>query len=214
MHHIFPQYSKGELIADGCIHVIGVTASIIAALSLVLVASNHLPPKATASVIIYSAGLLAVFGFSAAYNLVNVSRWKGLLRRFDHAAIYVKIAATYTPFAVVKMGGTAGFALLGVVWAIAALGATAKLIAPGHFVRTAYVLYLAQGWACMAALNPLVTALSTSALVLLLMGGVLYTVGVAFHLWQKLPYNNAIWHGFVLVASACHFAAIVDAVVI
>jgi hemolysin III len=194
--------------------VIGVTASIIAALSLVLVASNHLPPQATASVLIYSAGLLAVFGFSAAYNLVNVSRWKGLLRRFDHAAIYVKIAATYTPFAVVKMGGTAGFALLGVVWAIAALGATAKLITPGHFVRTAYVLYLAQGWACVVALNPLVMALSTSALVLLLLGGVLYTVGVAFHLWQKLPYNNAIWHGFVLVASACHFAAIVDAVVI
>ena len=126
MHYIFPQDSKGELIVDGCIHVSGVTASIIAALSLVLVASNHLPPKATASVIIYSSGLLAVFGFSAAYNLVNVSRWKGLLRRFDHAAIYVKIAATNTPFAVVKMGGTAGFALLGVVWAIAALGATAK----------------------------------------------------------------------------------------
>ena len=193
--------------------MIGVTASIIAALSLVLVASNHLPPKATASVIIYSAGLLAVFGFSAAYNLVNVSSWKGLLRRFHHAAIYVKIAATYTPFAVVKMGGTAGFALLGVVWAIAALGATAKLIAPGHsserltFLSGSRVgLHRCAKSACDGAFDE--CPLPTHSRWYPLHGSRRVPP------WQKLPYNNAIWHGFVLVPSACHFAAIVDAVVI
>ncbi len=214
MQQDFPTYSKGELIADGTIHVVGVTASLVAAASLALVAFNQLPPYATASVLVYSAGMLAVFGFSAAYHLVNRPHLKAWLRRFDHAAIYVKIAATYTPFTVVKLGGTIGLGLLGTVWIIAAVGVFAKLALPGHFVRTAYVLYLAQGWICLAALGPLLAALSTTALLLLVLGGVLYSVGVAFHLWQKLPYNNAIWHGCVLVASGCHFAAVVHAVVL
>jgi hemolysin III len=156
--------------------------------------------------------MVGVFCFSAGYNLVSGSRLKALLRRFDHAAIYVKIAATYTPFAMVKIGGAAGFGLLGVVWAVGLFGVAAKLFWPAQLVRTSYVLYLAQGWACVAALGPLTDALPGRALVLLVVGGILYTVGVAFHLWRSLPYHNAIWHGFVLVASACHFSAIVDAV--
>jgi hemolysin III len=102
------------------------------------------------------------------------------------------------------MGDAVGMVLLGVVWAITAFGATAK--------RTSYVLYLVQGWAVLAAFNSLVPAVSGRVLILLVVGGCLYTVGVVFHLWEKLPYHNAIWHGFVLLASLCHFAAIVDAV--
>jgi hemolysin III len=201
------------LIADGCIHAVGVVASIAAASILVAVALTHLSSGAALSVIVYCAGMLAVFCFSAAYNLTSGPR-RWLLRRLDHAAIYVKIAATYTPFAAIKLGGTAGFALLGAVWGIAVLGALAKLLVPAHFVRTSYVLYLAQGWAGVFALQPLLGALSGTALTLLLVGGVLYTVGVVFHLWSRLPFNNAIWHGFVLAASACHFGAVVNAVVL
>ncbi len=214
MSHAFPVYTKGELIADGTLHVIGVTASLIAAASLTLLAAGELPPHASASVIIYSVGLLAVFGCSAAYHLVTRPRLKALLRRCDHAAIYVKIAATYTPFAAVKMGGIAGMALLGTVWGIAAIGVFTRLVLPVQYVRTAYVLYLAQGWACLAALKPLLAAVPETAMTLLVLGGVLYTAGVAFHLWHRLPYHNAIWHAFVLAASACHFAAVVDAVVL
>ena len=214
MSHVFPVYTKGELIADGALHVIGVTASLVAAASLTLLAAGELPPHATASVLIYSVGLLAVFGCSAAYHLVTRPKLKALLRRFDHAAIYIKIAATYTPFAAVNMGGLAGMALLGTVWTIAVVGGFTRLVLPGQFVRTAYVLYLAQGWACLAALKPLLGAVPETALTLLVVGGVLYTAGVAFHLWQRLPYHNAIWHAFVLAASACHFAAVVDAVVL
>ncbi len=212
MSHVFPVYTKGELIADGALHVIGVTASLVAAASLTLLAAGELPPHATASVLIYSVGLLAVFGCSAAYHLVTRPKLKALLRRFDHAAIYIKIAATYTPFAAVNMGGLAGMALLGTVWTIAVVGGFTRLVLPGQFVRTAYVLYLAQGWACLAALKPLLGAVPETALTLLVVGGVLYTAGVAFHLWQRLPYHNAIWHAFVLAASACHFGAVVDAV--
>ena len=209
----FPSYTRPELIADGCVHAISVIAGLIAASILIAIALTHLDPGAAAAVVIYALGMLAVFCFSAAYNMTRGPR-RWLLQRFDHAAIYVKIAATYTPFAALKLGGLAGFSLLGVVWGIAVLGAAATLIMPAQFVRTSYVLYLAQGWACVFALPPLMEALSATALALLLIGGVLYTVGVVFHLWHRLPYNNAIWHGCVLVASACHFAAVMDAVVL
>ena len=209
----FPSYTRPELIADGCVHAIGVIGGLCAGAILIAIALTHLDAGASAAVVIYVLGMLAVFGFSAAYNMTRGPR-RWLLQRFDHAAIYVKIAATYTPFAAVKLGGLAGFSLLGAVWAIAVLGAAAKLYMPAQFVRTSYVLYLAQGWACVFALPPLIEALSATALALLLIGGVLYTVGVVFHLWQRLPYNNAIWHGFVLVASACHFGAVLDAVVL
>ncbi len=212
MSHDFPEYTLGERVADGLIHVVGVTASLAAAATLVTVGIVYLPPLSTASVVVYSAGMLAVFCFSAAYNLVGRPGLKAILRRFDHAAIYVKIAATYTPFALVKMGGAAGIGLLAAVWAVGLFGVAAKLFWPAQLVRTSYVLYLAQGWACVAALGPLTEALPERALILLVVGGVLYTVGVVFHLWQSLRYHNAIWHGFVLVASACHFGAVVDAV--
>jgi hemolysin III len=209
----YPSYTRPELIADGCVHAIGVIGGLSAAAILIAIALTHLSPGAAAAVVVYALGMLAVFCFSAAYNLNRGPR-RWLLQRFDHAAIYVKIAATYTPFAAVKLGGLAGFSLLGAVWAIAVLGAAAKLFIPAQFVRTSYVLYLAQGWACVFALPPLIEALSATALALLVIGGVLYTVGVVFHLWQRLPYHNAIWHGFVLTASACHFAAVLDAVVL
>lgn len=211
MSMTFPEYTRGERIADAVIHVAGVSASIVAASVLLVVAFTYFAPHATASVSVYAIGLVAVFCCSAAYHLTRGPRLKAILRRFDHAAIYIKIAATYTPFAVVKMGGAAGIGLLAAVWLVALVGASAKLIVPGQFVRTAYVLYLAQGWAGLIVLKPLFLTLSSTALILLLVGGVLYTVGVVFHLWQRLRYHNAIWHAFVLSASACHFAAIVNA---
>jgi len=208
---VFPRYTRGEVIADGVVHVAGIALGIAGLTALIILAATQLDGASATAVLIYGGGMLAVFLCSAAYNLSR-GRWRWLLRRLDHAAIYVKIAATYTPFAAIKMGGTVGIALLVAVWAIAVIGASAKLIAPAQFVRTAYVLYLAQGWAAVFTLPAMFEALPVTAFVLLMTGGVLYTVGVVFHLWEKLPYNNAIWHGFVLTASACHFAAVVNAV--
>ena len=204
-------YTAAERVADGSIHILGVAASLVAATAL-MIAALKLPPASIASLAVYGFGLIAVFACSAAYNLVTEARLKAILRRFDHAAIYVKIAGTYTPFAMVKMGDAAGFALLAAVWAITAFGATAKLLWPGRLVRTSYVLYLAQGWAIVAAFGPFASAVSGRVLLLLVVGGSLYTLGVIFHLWERLPYHTAIWHALVVAASACHFAAIVDAV--
>lgn len=207
----FPAYTRAEVIADGVVHALGITFGLAGVATLIVLSLTRLDPATATAVIIYGTGMLAVFVFSAAYNLSR-SRWRWLLRRLDHAAIYVKIAATYTPFAAIKMGGPVGVGLLVAVWGIAVLGASAKLIAPAQFVRTAYVLYLAQGWAAVFTLPSMFEALPATAFALLIAGGVLYTVGVVFHLWEKLPYNNAIWHGFVLTASTCHFAAVVSSV--
>ena len=209
----FPTYTEAEVFADRCVHAVGVTAGFIAAITLVIVALKQLPTDAATAVVIYALGMLAMFCFSAAYNLSRgPKRW--LLRRCDHAAIFIKIAATYTPFAIAKMGGTEGIVLLAAVWGIALAGAAAKLIAPQRIASVSTLIYLAQGWTCIFTMQPLLAALSPTAMVLLLVGGVLYTVGVVFHRAERLSYHNAIWHGFVLVASACHFVAVLDAVVL
>jgi len=210
MRHKFPEYTSGEHLADGLVHVIGVSASVAAAVVLGLLAFGQ-PLASIVSVAIYAAALVAVFAFSAAYNLVGAGRLKAILRRCDHATIYVKIAATYTPFALVKIGSAPGAALLAAVWSVAVLGAALKLFWPAQLVRTSYVFYLVQGWVGVMAFEFLAAAVSTRVLVLLAIGGALYTIGVVFHLWRQLPYHNAVWHVFVLIASAFHFAAVVDA---
>jgi hemolysin III len=209
----FPTYTEAEVFADRCVHAVGVTAGFIAAITLVIVALKQLPTDAATAVVIYALGMLAMFCFSAAYNLSRgPKRW--LLRRCDHAAIFIKIAATYTPFAIAKMGGTEGVVLLAAVWGIALAGAAAKLIAPHRIAGVSTLIYLAQGWTCIFTMQPLLAALSPTAMVLLLAGGVLYSVGAVFHLSERIAYHNAIWHVFVLVASACHFGAVLDAVVL
>ncbi len=204
-------YTAAERVADVGVHAVGLSASVLGVAAM-MIAARNLPAGSVVSLAVYGFGLMAVFACSACYHLATEGHRKAILRRFDHAAIYVKIAGTYTPFAAIKMGDAAGLALLAGVWAITAFGATAKLLWPGRLVRTSYVLYLAQGWAIVAAFGPFAAAVSGRVLALLVAGGVIYTAGVIFHLWERLPFHNAVWHSFVVVASACHFAAIVDAV--
>jgi hemolysin III len=206
-------YSRPEKLADGVIHLLGIAASVAAVTTLAtLVVVHGLPALSAVSLGIYGAGLAVVFSCSAAYHLTQEGKVKALLRRLDHAAIFVKIAATYTPFALVKLGGTTGIILLGVVWSITALGAAVKLLLPDRLVAIGYVLYLSQGWAILTVWEPFSAAVSAQVMTLLAVGGILYTGGVIFHLWERLRFHTAIWHGMVLAASACHFAAIVDCI--
>jgi hemolysin III len=164
------------------------------------------------SLAIYGVALVLMFSFSAGYNLVVRPKLKGVLRRLDHAAIFLMIAGTYTPFALMKMDAVSGLWLLGVVWTMAAIGIAIKLFAPRYLEGLSTALYLVQGWAVIAAWHPLASAVPERVLLLLALGGVLYTVGVVFHLWQRLPYQNAIWHGFVLLAASVHYVAVLDVV--
>ncbi len=153
-----------------------------------------------------------MFGFSCAYNLTPPSPLKWLLRRFDHSAIYFMIAGTYTALLAMLGNQVWNWVLIGVIWAGALGGSAIKMLLPGRFDRLAIVLYLLMGWAALAAIKPVSMALPTATLVLVVVGGLLYSVGVIFYKWQSLKFQNAIWHGFVAAAAACHFAGIAVAV--
>jgi hemolysin III len=205
-------YDRAELIADGVVHAIGVLAGIIAATVLVVLTAVHASTLDIVAVSIYVAGLLSMLLLSATYNLWPVSRVKWLLRRFDHSAIYLLIAATYTPFILeLKDSGFALVLLLG-VWCVAILGIVLKLAWPGRFDRIAVGVYLAMGWSGMMLYDAVVRALPSMALGFVVAGGALYSLGVIFHAWRRLRFQNAIWHGFVLAGAACHYTAVLDLV--
>jgi hemolysin III len=202
-------YDRAEVVVDGVVHVAGVALGLVGATVLIVLALRspvlgYLPIS-----IVYATGLLAMLGFSAAYNLWPLSRVKWVLRRFDHSAIYLLIAATYTPFAA-QLKGIFAFALLAWIWSIAASGIALKLMLPGRFDRFSIALYLLLGWSGVMLYEPILAALSASTLWLLAAGGLLYTAGVVFHVWQSLRFQNAIWHAFVLGAAACHYTAVLD----
>ena len=204
-------YTSSERITDSIIHIVGVAAGLIAVTIMLAIAIPSLPTLSIVSLCIYGVAMVAMFSFSAAYHLIRVPRWKGTLRRLDEAAIFLKIAGTYTPFALIKLGGVSGFALLSSVWIIAILGAAAKLMLSTRWDGLAVVLYLILGWAGLFVWQPLAASISSTTLILLAIGGVLYSIGVIFHLWQSLPHQNAIWHLFVLVGTGCHFGAVATA---
>jgi hemolysin III len=205
---MFPDYSRAERQADDVIHLAGICLSITAVVLLLAVA---VPPGAAlrdTAAIVYCIDLVAMVGASAAYHLVAGARWKESIRRCDRAAIYLMIARSYTPFALVAIGGTVGAALLVVVWPVAFAGAALALLRPRRFERAVTVVYLALGWVGLPLLGRFVDALAGPTLALLGAGRFLYSAGVGFHLRRRLPFQNAVWHGCVLAAAACHFVAV------
>jgi len=195
-----------ERLADSILHIVGIVTGTIAVTALMGTAAWLLPLPIALSLAVYGIGLLAMFVCSAAYNLTSSPKWKRTFQRLDHAAIFMKIAGTYTPFGVI-MGGVPGYALLGFVWTVALFGAGGKLLGT-NWKGIDVLIYLLLGWVGVLAYRPLVHAAPPAALVLLGIGGVLYSVGVIFHLWRGLKYQNAVWHAFVLIATACHFGAV------
>ncbi|MDH3595230.1 MAG: hemolysin III family protein [Rhodospirillales bacterium] len=209
---IFSTYSRGERIADGLIHVLGVTAGCIGVAVLIAIALLRDSALLTLSLTLYGCGLLAMLTFSALYNTSAHPARRALLRRFDHAAIFIMIAGSYTPFALLKIGGALGWGLVGFVWLVAAGGAAIKLLRPHYLEGRTVAVCLLLGWTVVVAFGPLAAALPGWSLALLTAGGLLYSVGVVFHLWERLAFNKAIWHGFVLAGASCHYAAILGAV--
>lgn len=200
-------FRRAELWADGAIHVLGVALGLGAIATLIIRVANSAPLLDLIPVSIYGAALLAVLIVSATYNLWPISPRKWLIRRFDHSAIYVLIAGTYTPFLVRLSGSIFAQALLVIVWLAAAVGVTIKVALPGRFDRLSIALYLLIGWSGLLLWES-VSLLPATTLWLIVAGGLLYSIGVIFHIWESLPFQNAIWHGFVLVASGCFYGAV------
>jgi len=207
-------YDRAELIADGVVHVLGIAAGSIAAIALIVVAAVYARRAEVISVSVYVAGLLAMLGLSATYNLWPVSPLKWVLRRFDHSAIYILIAATYTPFLAQMNDRFMATVLLTGVWSVAAIGIALKIFMPGRFDRLSIGLYLALGWSGVIAYDKLVASLPGSTLWFIAAGGLIYSLGVIFHAWERLRFQNAIWHSFVLLAAALHYTAVLDLVLV
>jgi hemolysin III len=205
-------YDRTEMIADGIVHAVGVSFGLIAATVLIVLTAIYATAFEVVAVSIYGAGLLAMLVLSATYNLWPVSRAKWVLRRFDHSAIYVLIAATYTPFIIQVKDSIFAIALLIGVWCVAIIGIVLKLMLPGRFDRLSVGLYLAMGWSGFMLYDAVVKALPAMALWFVVAGGALYTLGVIFHAWQRLRFQNVIWHCFVLLGAACHYTAVLDVV--
>jgi hemolysin III len=205
-------YDRAEMIADGVVHGIGVFGGVVAATVLIVLAAVFASAYEIVSVSIYAAGLLAMLGFSAAYNLWPVSRSKWLLRRLDHSAIYILIAATYTPVFAQLQDRVFAMSLLAGVWSVAVFGIVLKLFFPGRFDRLSVGLYLAMGWSGIVAYDSGLSSLPHLALWFIAAGGLLYSFGVIFHAWRRLRFQNAIWHCFVLLGAACHYTAVLDLV--
>lgn len=208
------EYRSGELAADRIIHMMGTLAGAAGSAILVGIATAvAVLPRFFAS-LVYSFCLVAMLGCSAAYNLASNASRREFLRQLDHAAIFLMIAGTYTPFTTCPLHGVWAIGMTTAVWTGAVTGAVMKLICPRHIERVSTAAYLALGWIILVGMQPLLSSVDIHTAVLLGVGGVLYSIGTGFHLSRALPFHNAIWHSFVLVAASCHYAAILHGVVL
>jgi hemolysin III len=209
-----PHYpSAAERAADRWVHVAGLAAGGVGGLTLLGLSLGLGRLSQTAAIGVYAACLMAMFGCSAAYNLASPRR-RPLLRRFDHAAIFLMIAGSYTPFTTQSLTGGWAIGMTATVWFLAAAGVAGKLFLPGLGRGFWVALYLALGWIAVVAVKPLLATVSLMALILLLAGGLVYSAGVIVYVRQSLPFRRAIWHGFVIAAAGIQYAAILTGVVL
>ena len=200
-------YTLGDEIANGITHGIGAGLSIAAMSVLVTLAALHGDGWRLISFSIYGTTLVLLYLASTCYHSFQSPGVKRVFRLFDHLSIYLLIAGTYTPFTLVSLKGPWGWTLFGLVWGLALFGVFLTLFM-NRYRGVALAIYLGMGWLGIVAIKPLFQALPAGGLALMGIGGLAYTVGVVFYKWEKLPFNHAIWHVFVLGGSACHFFSI------
>jgi hemolysin III len=199
--------------ADLVVHIVGLTLALVGGIVLLLLAVRAGSISAVVGVSIYGAGVLAMLAFSTAYNFAK-ARYRPVLRRLDHAGIFLMIAGSYTPFTTQDLTGGWAVGMTAAIWSLAALGALGKLFLPRLDRRFWVGVYLAMGWLVVVAMKPMLDGVTWVALLLLGVGGLLYTTGVAFYLNKRLRFARAIWHGHVVAAAGAHWAAILLGVVL
>jgi len=201
------RYTTGEELANTLIHGIGAALSVAALVVLVTFSALAGDPWRVVSFSIYGSCLVALYLASTFYHAFRSPRLKRIFRVFDHVAIFLLIAGTYTPIALVSLGGSWGWTLFGLIWGLAVFGILLEVFFMDRVRWLTMMTYLGMGWLVVIAVKPVVEALELGALLWLGAGGLFYTGGVVFYLWKKLPYNHAIWHLLVLGGSVCHFFA-------
>jgi hemolysin III len=205
-------YTRAETIADLAVHITGLCLGIVAATILLVHAALHAAVMNIVAASIYCAGLLSMLTFSAAYNLWPIGPTKWRLRRLDQSAIYLLIAATYTPLVIDAKAGTQALYFLVGIWCVAALGIVGALTLPGRLDRVSIGLYVGMGWSIVILWGAKHVSFPFATFRLLVAGGALVTAGLIFHLWPGLKFQLAIWHLIVLLAVSCHYAAVLSLV--
>lgn len=201
-------YTTGEEIANSVTHGIGTGLAVAGLTLLVVLAAIYGDVWRVVSFSIYGSSLILLYLASTLYHSLQNPKVKRIFRVLDHSAIYVLIAGTYTPFTLVNLRGLWGWMLFGVVWTLALLGIAFKTVFIGRYEGWATAAYVLMGWLVVIAFKQMLVAIPPGGILWLVIGGVTYTLGVIFYAWEKLPYNHAIWHLFVLGGSICHFFAI------
>jgi hemolysin III len=203
-----PRYSVGEEIANSLTHGIGAALAIVGLVVLEVYAARFGSARHVVSCSIFGISLVMLYTASTLYHSIPRPKTKQMLRVCDHLAIFLLIAGTYTPFALVNLNGPLGWTLFATVWGLAVFGILFRLVFGNRYHGFIVGLYLAMGWTAVLAAGPLWRALETRGMLLLLLGGLAYTVGIVFYAWKRLRFSHAIWHLFVLAGSALHFLAI------
>ncbi|MDE1159361.1 MAG: hemolysin III family protein [Neorhizobium sp.] len=202
-------YDLAEIVADGIVSGLGIVLALIGATALIFYATVWSSQGGIAAAWTYGLGLVLCLSMSFTYNMWPQSRTKWLLRRLDHSAIFILIAATYTPFLERGAAEPGILAMLVAIWAMALSGIFLKCVFPGRYDRLAIALYLAMGWSGALVIEQVSSYLPGITVWLILAGGAIYSLGVIFHVWERLRFQNAIWHGFVVAAAAVHYGAVV-----
>lgn len=206
--------NRAERTADWWVHAIAIAAAVLGGVGLIAASLVTGRPGLTAAAALYAASLVAMLICSAAYNFCRICPARPFLRRLDEAGIFLLIAGSYTPFTTQRFEGGWAVGMTVTVWVLAIAGMAGKLVANNISERTWTMLYVALGWLSVVALEPMIRGVPMTALALLAIGGLLYTSGTLIFLNPKAPYRRAVWHGFVTVAAALHYVAVLTGVVL
>lgn len=201
-------YSFKEELLNSLTHGIGTILAAVGLVTLVILAAIYGDAWRVVSFTIYGSSLVFLYLASTLYHSARRPRLKQFYRLLDHAAVYLLIAGTYTPFLLVKLRGPVGWTLLAVVWGMALMGIAFKVLFIGRFEKWTTLGYLFMGWMCLLAFRQMIVVLPPLGLFGIMLGGLFYTVGVIFFAWERIPYNHAIWHLFVMGGSAVHFVTV------
>ncbi len=203
-----PAYDFGEEVANSITHGIGLLFSITGLVVMIYFASLYGDSRHLVSCAIFGVTLIFAYTTSTLYHSIPLPGPKRILRMLDHAAIFLLIAGTYTPFTLISLRGPWGWSLFGTIWGLAVCGVFCKVFMPKKMAALSTLLYILMGWVIIIAARPLLANVAPGGLFLLLAGGLAYTGGVVFYAWERMPYNHMVWHLFVMAGSALHFFAI------
>jgi len=202
-------WTVGEEVAHSVTHGVGLLAALAGLVALVVLTAATRDPWRITSCLIYASTLVVLYAASTLYHALSGTRARQVFRVLDHSAIFLLIAGTYTPFALVSLRGPWGWTLLAIVWSLAVVGIAAKARFGARWPILSTALYIGMGWTVVIAVKPLVEHVPPAGIAWLVAGGLAYTGGVVFYAWTKLRYGHAIWHLFVLAGSVCHYIAVV-----